>query len=286
MLNKECLICGRKHRSWNTIIKCFKKHPTEVDWYHISAHQILSEEFIREFQDKVDWYLISKCQTLSVGFIREFQHEVTWHIISESQALSEGFIKEFQDKVNWKRISKYQVLSEEFIREFQDKVDWDRISRLQNLSEGFIREFQDKVNWYLISTSQTLSGGFLKEFQDKVNWDRISEYQFSYQERTFNPTNLQDYAEKQELKIKDGYLYAFRNHDKRGRGKYNYNRTYQVGIYYEDWHCDLNPNHENSYGFGIWPKGNTPIRVKLEDWGTEVIRDSDGKARVKGFEII
>jgi len=48
----------------------------------------------------------------------------------------------------------------------------------------------------------------------------------------------------------------------------------------------LNPNHENSYGFGIWPKGNTPIRVKLEDWGTEVKKDSQGKARVRGFEII
>ena len=111
-------------------------------------------------------------------------------------------------------------------------------------------------------------------------------YQITCHERTFNPTNLQDYAEKHHLEIKDGYLYAFRNHDKRGRGYFNYNKSYQVGIYYEDWHIDLNPDHKNSYGFGIWPKGNIPIRVKLEDWGTEVKKDSQGKARVRGFEII
>ena len=217
MLNEKCHVCGKTHKTWNMIIKCFRKNLDKVDWNWVSRYQILSEEFIREFQDKV----------------------------------------------NWDRISVHQILSEEFIREFQDKVIWDQISSYQNLSEGFIREFQDKVHW-----------------------DRISEYQISYRERTFNPTNLQDYAEKHHLEIKDGYLYAFRNHDKRGRGYFNYNKSYQTGTYYEDWHIDLNPNHKNSYGFGIWPEGNTPIRVKLEDWGTEVKKDSQGKARVRGFEII
>jgi hypothetical protein len=42
---------------------------------------------------------------------------------------------------------------------------------------------------------------------------------------------------------------------------------------------------ENSFGFGIWPEGNTPIRVKIEDWGVAVNRE-DGKARVWGFEIL
>jgi hypothetical protein len=35
------------------------------NWKEISEHQTLSEEFIREFQDKVDWEIISEHQTLS-----------------------------------------------------------------------------------------------------------------------------------------------------------------------------------------------------------------------------
>ena len=42
----------------------------------------LSEDFIREFQDKVDWDCISKYQNLSEDFIREFQDKVDWQEIS------------------------------------------------------------------------------------------------------------------------------------------------------------------------------------------------------------
>jgi len=42
---------------------------------------------------------------------------------------------------------------------------------------------------------------------------------------------------------------------------------------------------ENSFGLGIFPKGNTPVKVKIGDWGLEVPRD-DGKCRVWGFEVI
>ena len=47
----------------------------------------------------------------------------------------------------------------------------------------------------------------------------------------------------------------------------------------------MNPNNENSFGLGIFPKGNTPIKVKISDWGVAVNRE-DGKARVWGFEVI
>ena len=39
-------------------------------------------------------------------------------------------------------------------------------------------------------------------------------------------------------------------------------------------------------GFGIWPEGNTKIKIKLSDWGTIDKNDTCGKARVWGFEII
>ena len=34
----------------------------EFDWCCISTYQELSEDFIREFQDKVNWFCISICQ--------------------------------------------------------------------------------------------------------------------------------------------------------------------------------------------------------------------------------
>jgi hypothetical protein len=40
----------------------------------VSSRQKLSENFIREFQDKVDWNFISKYQTLSENFKEEFKH--------------------------------------------------------------------------------------------------------------------------------------------------------------------------------------------------------------------
>jgi hypothetical protein len=94
----------------------------EVDWVSISKDKILSESFIREFQDDVDWGWISQYQTLSEEFIREFQDDVDWYWISYKQKLSENFIREFADKVDWRWISVQQTLSEDFKREFQDKI--------------------------------------------------------------------------------------------------------------------------------------------------------------------
>ena len=47
----------------------------------------------------------------------------------------------------------------------------------------------------------------------------------------------------------------------------------------------MRENIENSFGLGIWPKGNTPVKVKVKDWGVAVNRD-DGKARVYGITVI
>ena len=47
----------------------------------------------------------------------------------------------------------------------------------------------------------------------------------------------------------------------------------------------MNPKNENSFGLGIFPKGNTSVKVSVEDWGVEVNRD-DGKARVWGIMVI
>ena len=119
----------------------------KLDWEKISIFQTLSEEFIREFQDKVQWEYISMGQELSEYFIREFQDKLDWEEISEHQELSEYFIRESQDKLDWEEISNHQTLSEEFIREFQDEVYWGYISRYQKLLEEFIGEFRDKITF-------------------------------------------------------------------------------------------------------------------------------------------
>ena len=98
---------------------------------------------------------------LSEDFIREFQNKIeetrSWDRISGYQKLSEDFIREFKDKLSWDRISGYQKLSEDFIREFKDKLSWGKISYFQKLSEDFIREFQDKVNWEYIQSNENIS---------------------------------------------------------------------------------------------------------------------------------
>ena len=65
-----------------------------IDWYYISEHKKLSEEFIREFQDKFDWESISINQKLSEDFIREFKDKIDWKVVSSHQKLSEDFIRE------------------------------------------------------------------------------------------------------------------------------------------------------------------------------------------------
>ena len=151
----------------------------EINWINVSRNIQLSEEFIREFQDKFDWKSISINQKLSEDFIREFQNRVNWDYISEYQKLSEDFIREFQNKVDWYVISRCQKLSEDFIREFKDKIDWSNVSIYQKLSEDFIREFKDKVDWCNLLIYQKLSENFIKEFKDKIfsNLGSISKYQ-------------------------------------------------------------------------------------------------------------
>ena len=220
-----------------------------------------TEEYIRSNPDKVDWY-----------------------DISIQQKLSENFIREFQNKLDWDCISKYQKLTGDFIIEFQDKVSWIKISYSQKLSESFIREFQNKVNWYFISYNQKLSKEFMKEFEDKVNKEeqlKTHHNELSLQEKQ---ELIQKYCDKYNLKYDDNYLYAYRNHDKNGSGIFNKTIIYEKNKYYRDWRCDLNPEHIISFGYGINTRGNTKVKVKIEDIGCWV--NYNDKLRVWGFEII
>jgi hypothetical protein len=218
-------------------------------------------------------------------FLNRFEEEINWRYISEYKKLSEEFMDKHSDKVNWYYISQYQKLSEEFIEKHSDKVNWYYTSRCQRLSEEFIEKHSDKVNWGYISKYQILSEEFIKKHLDKIN---VEIQKKSHRDnRTFEEKILEikDYAKRYNLEMDDKYLYAYRNHDQHGCGVFNKTIFYEKGEYYRDWHCDLDSNNENSFGYGIWPEGNTKVRIKFEDWGVSVNRE-DGKGRVWGFEII
>ena len=263
-----------------------KEFSDKVDWYNISSNQELSENFIKEFKDKVNWHYISDNQQLSENFIREFQNEVHWNDISFSQKLSENFIKEFEDKVHWENLSSFQQLSENFMREFKYKVNWYRLSHYQKLSENFIQEFQDKVYWNYISEYQQLSANFIREFQDKIDIKLYKEINRKITNKK-KLEEVEEYCKKYnlELDLENKCFYAFRNHDNSGRGMYNKTISYKKGKYYKDWHLDMRQSEKNSFGLGIFPIGNTKVKVLIEDWGLECNRE-DGKCRVWGFEIV
>ena len=218
--------------------------------------------------------------------VEEFKDKVCWDYISSYQKLPLSFIREFKDKVNWHKISTYQKLSEQFIREFKDEVDWCEISYSQKLSENFIRKFKNEVIWLYISKYQKLSEEFIREFKDKANWTLYKKVNktLTYQEKL---KEAKAYAKKYDLKVNSKYLHAYREHNFNSSGMFKKTIIYKKGQYYRDWHLDMRKEEQNSFGLGIFPEGNTSVRVKISDWGVEVADDGNrGKARVWGFEVI
>ena len=95
---------------------------------------------------------------------------------------------------------------------------------------------------------------------------------------------MKDYAKKYDLKFDGEYLFAFRDHDNFSRGIYKRSIFYKKGEYYRDWHLDMNKINLNSFGLGIFSKGNTPVKVHVDDWGCRV--ENSNKCRIWGFTIL
>jgi len=261
-----------------------KDFPNKVPWNHIAVNSVLSEDFITKYQDRVKWDDLSYYQKLSEKCIEKLQDKLDWTEISMGQKLSEKFMEKHQDKLDWTEISMDQKLSEKFIEKHQGKLNWSYISSCQQLSEEFIEKYQDKVYWICISECQALSKEFIIKFKDKIN---ITLYKKSHKVKSLKQKRLEvkQYAEEFNLKYDDEYLYAFREHDQFGSGMHKSNIYYEKGKCYRDWHCDMKEHEQNSFGLGIFAKGNTPVKVKIEDWGLKMNR-RDGKCRVWGFEVI
>ena len=287
-------ILGTSYSDWISVSRhegltedFIREYQDKVAWGNISAYQHLSEDFIREFEDKVCWYCISTYQRLSENFIREFADKVNWNCISSYQHLSEDFIREFADKVNWYNISVHQHLSEDFIREFEDRVDWKRISIYQHLSENFIREFADKVSWFSISMQQYLSEEFIEEFKDNLYMDLIADswlYKSTEEKkRAVMDTGLYECHED--------YFIAYKGIRADRYSVYNLQYQYLKGETYETW-CDCS-DEEDSFGFSAWTEKGARdycdelvvrVKVRYEDVGRVV--HNGGKIRCFKLEIL
>ena len=255
------------------------------EWHKISKFQILSEDFIREFQYRVDWNSISKYQKLSEDFIREFKDKIDWNNITTYQKLSEEFIREFQCKVDWESISRNQKLSEDFIREFQCEVDWESISKYQKLSENFIREFQDKIDWLSVSKYQKLSLEFIKEFDldiNKNNW--------LYKNTDFKKKQIVDCG---LYECHEDYFIAYKAIRIDRYSHYNFQYQYLPNEVYEC-HCDCT-NEDNSFGLSVWTYEGAKnyynnrglivkVKVMYEDVGRLV--HNSNKIRCSKIEIL
>ena len=137
-------------------------------------YQKLSEDFIREFQDKVIWRNISACQKLSENFIRKFQDKVDWANIFVYQKLSENFICDFQDKVDWECISKYQKLSKSFIQRYEDYL------YLFFIRDNWIYKSTEEKKWSIILTGKY---EYHKDYfiaYKAIKNDRYSKFNFQY----------------------------------------------------------------------------------------------------------
>ena len=66
----------------------------KTNWYIISSHYNLSENFIRKHKNGVHWFCISVCQKLSEDFIKEFEDKMCFQIILMYQNVSDGFLIE------------------------------------------------------------------------------------------------------------------------------------------------------------------------------------------------
>ena len=273
-----------------TEIKKCLKNGQAVNWIDISMNTSLSEPFIETYRDWLDARNISEFQRLSEPFIEKHKGWLNAWCISECQQLSEPFIEKHKKWLDVWCISAFQQLSEPFIETHKKWLTAWCISRFQHLSEPFIKKHRDWLNARNISRFQQLSEEFIEKHKGWLDARNISEYQPAYFSAPIKSKHvtIEEYAAKNKLEIKDGYLYAYRDHDKTGAGLFNKTIKYtKKNHLYKDWHCDLNPLHEDSYGLGIFPTGNTLVRVPLDCWGTAEYNDTNrNKARVWGFEIV
>jgi hypothetical protein len=120
--------------------------------------QLLSEEFVEEFEDKIDWELVITFNRFRESFLRKNIDKLNIDDLCLFQTLSEDFITQ----INRHHVSTYQKLSEKFIEEFKENLDFYSISTHQELSEDFIWKYREKLLLCRILHHQNISVEFAR----------------------------------------------------------------------------------------------------------------------------
>ena len=228
-----------------------------------------------------------------------------WNELTEIQKNDSCYNKKLSLEViteHWNELTEYQKdccceyqkLSQAFIAKYW-KVLTERqkyhCCQYQKLSQAFIiknwNEFTEFQKNYCCQY-QKLSLEFITKYWNEfTKWQKndCQQIQLDYPNKEQRIIRAQEYAKQHELETDKISFIAFRNHDFHGRGMFNKTIFYEQGKTYRDWHCDPRENEKASFGLGIFPKGNTKVRVQFEDFVVAVNRE-DGKARVEAFEMI
>jgi hypothetical protein len=238
----------------------------------VIASQTLSESFLVRIwgeSDRSQRYQLIIRHRLPESFWaprwKELDSELRTRLV-QSQPLPESFWA-----TRWDELSKYAR---------------SRISEFQPLSESFWASVWNSLENFqrmTVITNQPIP----KSLQDSrlmpVSQRKRLE-KMALPDNALRIKRAKRYAKKHGLEIKDGMLLAYRNHSVFGLGMFS-NFVYdKKGFLYEDWHCDPRSSELNSFGLGIWPKGNTAVAVPLDKFIVTVA--SSSKARVLAFSIL
>lgn len=187
-----------------------------MNWREISNQNNLTEEFIREHQNRLDWDILSCSYSFSEENLEEFKQHLQWELVSSHQTLSFPFILKNWEKVNllrlkknkqvqltqkewtrlrieekltlyrmiekgnpnWSYIAREMFLEEDFIETYKEKLNLIYVSQWQMLSEAFIKKYRNRVHWESISCRQNISESFIIEMKDDIDWTFIEHNPF------------------------------------------------------------------------------------------------------------
>lgn len=289
--------------------ECWQETLATINWDNLLYHQILDEDFIREFIYHLAIYeglVIS--QKFSMNLIRDIAQHFTpvhWDDLPKYQELDDDFIIDNYKKSKrvflvseLKAIINYQKLSQKTI----DALLSERIGLIYSIIKNQLLslEFVGKILADYESCLLDLAKyqpypEFFKEIKSNkiVNPSDLIQLQTKSKEQKIQ--EMKDYAKEHNLEFDGEYLYAYREHDKLGRGIYNKTICYEEGKYYRDWHCDIDSRIQNSFGLGIFPfstrngdpvrlNTNVLVKVHVDDWGCAIYNSK--KARVWAFTVL
>ena len=174
-------------------------------WYHISYHQTVSEQFLRDFQDKIHFHFVVGMKdkhTLSDAFVEDFKYVLGQKSIIKNQKnnLSAAYLKEYKkfDIDNF-----YRNATEEWLKSQPTYcLDWLRVSEFTKLSDAFVLENLDKFHIYRLASNHHFSEDFVRKIIPKIKDKGDISYIFALQ--AFSQEFLAEFIEKIGLKYISG----------------------------------------------------------------------------------